>query len=89
MIALCSVSPNEAVAASDVEFVTVTMHVLFPAHTPVHPANVLLALAAAVRATCVLFAKLALQVPGQLIPEGLLVTLPDPTPMSEIVIVPN
>jgi hypothetical protein len=37
----------------------------------------------------VLFAKLALHVPGQLIPEGLLVTVPDPTPASETVTVPS
>jgi hypothetical protein len=65
------------------------LHVLFPAHTPVHPANVLLASAVAVNVTCVLFAKLVLHVPGQLIPLGLLVTLPVPTPISETVTVPS
>jgi hypothetical protein len=43
----------------------------------------------AVNVTCVLFAKLALQVPGQVIPPGLLVTVPVPTPMSEMVTVPS
>lgn len=89
LIALCRVRPKAAVAASDVELVTVTVHVEFPAQTPVHPAKVLLGSAVAVNVTGVLFAKLALHVPGQVIPLGLLVTLPVPTPISETVTVPN
>ena len=36
-----------------------------------------------------LLAKLAEQVPGQLIPAGLLVTVPVPTPLSVTATVPN
>ena len=43
----------------------------------------------AVSVTTVLFAKLALHVPGQLIPVGALVTVPEPTPIRERVTVPN
>jgi phage tail protein X len=89
LIALCSVSPKAAVTASDVELVTNTEQVVFAAQAPVHAANELFESAVSVNVTCVLFAKLALQVPGQLIPAGLLTTVPDPAPMSETVIVPN
>jgi phage tail protein X len=89
LIALCSVSPKAAVTASDVELVTNTEQVVFAAQAPVHAANELFESAASVNVTCVLFPKLALQVPGHLIPAGLLTTVPDPAPMSETVIVPN
>jgi phage tail protein X len=69
--------------------VTNTEQVVFAAQAPVHAANELFESAVSVRVTCVLFAKLALQVPGQLIPPGLLTTVPDPAPMSETVIVPS
>src|SRR5450432_703528 len=89
LIALCSVSPKAAVTASDVELVTNTEQVVFAAQAPVHAANELLESAVSARMTCVLFTKLALQVPGQLIPAGLLTTVPDPAPMSETVIAPS
>jgi len=51
-----------------------------PQLPPVHPANDELAAAVAVRVTRALGSKLALQVCPQLMPEGMLVTLPVPVP---------
>jgi hypothetical protein len=59
---------------------------LVPLHPPpLHPANDELAATVAVRVTRVLGSKLALQVCPQLMPEGLLVTLPFPLPPSTTV----
>ena len=58
----------------------VTTHVLVPLQAPVQPANVDPDAAAAVSVTCVPLAKFELHVLGQLIPEGLLVTVPEPEP---------
>jgi hypothetical protein len=53
-----------------------------PLHPPPdQPANVELAAAAAVKVICVPVSKLAAQVGPQLIPDGLLVTVPDPPPV--------
>jgi hypothetical protein len=49
---------------------------------PLHPENVELAAGAAVRETCVPRAKLAVQVDPQLMPAGVLVTDPEPVPLS-------
>lgn len=49
-------------------------------HAPDHPSKVLPDAAVAVSTTAVPLEKLAVQVPGQLIPAGLLVTVPVPEP---------
>ena len=58
----------------------VILHVLRPVHAPDHPANVVPELAVAVNTTAAPLEKLAVQLPGQLIPAGLLVTVPAPVP---------
>jgi hypothetical protein len=60
--------------------VSVRVHVDVPVQAPVQPAKVDPDAAAAVRVTCVPLAKFALQVLGQLIPAGVLVTVPEPVP---------
>ena len=62
-----------------------TVHVPVPVHAPVQPANVEPEPAAAVSVTCVPLAKLALHVEPQLMPAGLLVTVPVPVPASATV----
>src|SRR6476619_201094 len=52
------------------------------AQTPLQPANELSAPTAAVRVTLVLTGKLTAQAVPQLMPAGLLVTVPRPSPMS-------
>lgn len=58
----------------------VSLHVPRPVHRPDHPAKVLPPLGTAVNVTPVPLEKLAVQVPGQSIPAGLLVTVPPPLP---------
>jgi hypothetical protein len=70
------------VAVTEVLAVRFTVHVAVPVHPPVHPANVEPELGVAVSATAVPLAKLALHVVPQLMPEGLLVTVPVPVPAS-------
>jgi hypothetical protein len=60
--------------------VRVTAQVLVPVQAPDQPANVEPEAAVAVSVTAVPLAKLALHVGAQLIPEGLLVTVPVPVP---------
>jgi hypothetical protein len=62
--------------------VKVTEQVPVPLQAPPHPENVNPVPGTSVRATWVLAAKLALQVVGQLIPEGVLVTVPVPPPVN-------
>jgi hypothetical protein len=59
---------------------SVTTQVSVPLHAPDQPAKVDPEAAAAVSVTCVPLAKFELHVPGQLMPEGLLVTVPEPEP---------
>jgi hypothetical protein len=59
---------------------SVTVHVAVPVHAPVHPPNDEPVAAAAVSVTVVPPAKLAEQVVPQLMPAGLLVTVPEPLP---------
>ena len=73
------------VAVTDELAVRFTVHVPVPVQAPDQPANVEPEVAAAVSVTCVPLAKLALQVAPQLIPEGLLVTVPAPVPASATV----
>jgi hypothetical protein len=58
----------------------VTLQVPVPVHAPLQPAKVDPAAAVAVRVTTVPLLKFALQVPGQLMPAGLLLTEPVPVP---------
>jgi hypothetical protein len=58
----------------------VTLQVLVPEQAPLHPPKVEPEAGEAVSVTAVPLEKLALQVLPQLIPEGLLVTLPEPLP---------
>jgi hypothetical protein len=66
--------------------VIVKVQVPVPSHsTPPHPANVELAFGVAVSVIAVPLAKFAEQAVGQLIPVGVLVTVPPPVPASETV----
>lgn len=68
------------VAVTEALAVNVKLHVPAPLQAPDHPANVELELGAAVSVTSVPLAKLALHVDPQLMPEGLLLTVPVPVP---------
>jgi hypothetical protein len=75
---LLRVAPKVAVA---VLLPGVTEHVaLVPLHEPLQPVKVEPEAAAAVNTTDWLFGKVAVQLGGQLIPVGLLVTEPVPPP---------
>src|SRR5947209_9954200 len=58
----------------------VTTQLPLPVHAPVHPVKVEPVVAEGVSVTCVPLLKLALHVVPQLIPAGLLVTVPVPVP---------
>src|SRR5450755_2440839 len=73
------------VAVTDFAALIVTLQVPVPVQAPLQPANVDPAATLAVSVTTVPLLKLALQVPGQLIPVGLLVTVPVLVPASETV----
>ena len=68
------------VAVTEVALVNVTLQVLVPVEAQDQPANVEVALGAAVSVTMVPLVKVALHVGPQLMPAGLLVTLPPPVP---------
>ena len=70
---------------TDEAAVRFTVHVPVPVQAPDHPAKVEPALGAAVKVTEVPLEKLALHAVPQLIPEGLLVTVPAPVPASATV----
>jgi len=74
------------VAVTVVEALRVTVHVPMPAQPPpLQPPKVEPAAGAAVSVTAVPLAKLAAQVGPQLMPAGLLVTVPAPAPALETV----
>jgi hypothetical protein len=68
------------VAVTETSEDRVTLHESVPVHAPDHPANVDPWLGVAVNATAVPVLKLALHVCPQLMPEGLLLTVPVPLP---------
>jgi hypothetical protein len=68
------------VAVTEVSLVKVTLHVPVPLQAPDQPANVEVAFGTAVSVTMVALVKLALHIAPQLIPAGLLMTVPAPVP---------
>lgn len=72
--------PCSNVGVTVTPVVSVRLHVPFPVHAPDHPSKVLPESAVAVNTTAVPLGKLAVQVCGQLIPAGALVTVPVPVP---------
>jgi hypothetical protein len=74
----CSVPAAENVAVTDVSAFSVNVQAALPEHAPDHPEKILFALAISERETPVPCGKTAEHVPGQLIPDGVLVTVPDP-----------
>jgi hypothetical protein len=83
-VKLVTVALNVAVTVSAA--LIVTEHVPVPVHpAPLHPANVDPVVAAAVSTTTCPLVKLAEHVAPQLIPAGLLVTVPVPVPASSTV----
>jgi len=70
------------VAVTAFAAVIVTTHDVVPVHAPLQPANVEPADGVAVSDTCVPVAKFATHALGQLMPAGLLVTVPVPVPAS-------
>jgi hypothetical protein len=73
------------VAVTMVAAVSVTTQVPVPSHGALHPANVEPLAGAAVKVIAVPLAKFAVQVDGQAIPAGALVTVPVPVPASATV----
>jgi len=68
------------VAVTETLELRVTVQVPVPEHPPLQPENTEPLAAAAVRVTLVPLEKLAAHVPLQLIPAGLLLTVPPPVP---------
>ena len=68
--------------------VIVTVQPAIPLHAPPHPPKLQPPAGVWLRPTCVPAVKLALQVAGQLIPEGELVTVPGPSSDTESVVAP-
>jgi len=72
-------------AVTPVAAETVTVHVVVaPVHTPPHPPNIEPVPGVSVSVTTAFCAKVAEQVPGQLMPAGLLVTVPEPDRVTTI-----
>ena len=69
------------VAPTVVLAVSVTTQAPVPVQAPVHPPKVELVLTASVSVTEVPLGKLAVQAVGQLMPAGLLITVPVPVPL--------
>jgi len=70
------------VAVTEDAAVTVMLQVATPVHAPDQPVKVLLAVGTSLSVTWVFGVKLAEHVVGQLIPAGVLVTVPVPVPAS-------
>ena len=73
------------VAVTVVALLTVTVHMLIPVHAPDQPANEKPVAGVAVSVTLLPLLKFPLQVWPQLIPDGLLVTVPVPAPAKATV----
>ena len=76
----------EKIAPTAVSLSSVRLHGVIQEHAPVHPLKVEPSLGFAVSVTDIPVAKLALHAEPQLIPDGLLVTVPPPVPVFWIVI---
>ena len=74
--------PRLNVAVTDLAALIVTEQLPVPVQAPLQPAKVEPAAAVAVRVTTVPLVKFAVHVLGQLIPAGLLLTVPVPVPAS-------
>lgn len=74
------------VAVADAVADAIMLHVPVPLQAPDQPANVDPEFGVAVSVTAVPAAKLALQVCPQLMPEGVLVTVPAPVPAATTLI---
>ena len=74
-------TPN--VAVTDCALFIVTMQLPVPVQAPLHPAKLVPPAGVAVSVTMVPLLKFAVQVPGQLIPPGLLVTVPPPVTVTD------
>jgi len=70
------------VAVTDRAALMVTAQLAVPVHAPLQPAKVEPVVGVSAKMTLVPLAKLALQVPGQLMPAGVLVTVPLPVPAA-------
>ena len=77
-ITTVTVSPAVNVAETVAAAVKVTVHAPIPVQLPPQPPKKKFVPAVSVSVTCVPWAKLAVHVVGQLIPAGLLVTVPAP-----------
>jgi hypothetical protein len=75
------------VAVTESAAVTVTLQVATPAHAPLQPAKTSLVAGVSLSVTWLFCGKLAEHIAGQLIPTGLLVTVPVPAPAMVTVIV--
>jgi len=70
------------VAVTDCAAFIVTVQLPVPVQAPLHPAKLDPVAALATKVTLVPLGKFALQVPGQLMPVGVLATVPDPLPAN-------
>jgi hypothetical protein len=68
------------VAVTELGAFKVTLQVVFPVHAPPQPPKPLFVPDVSLKVICVLWGKLAEHVVGQLMPAGLLVTVPVPAP---------
>jgi hypothetical protein len=77
---LCSVAAK--VAVTDPAALRVTLQAALPVHAPLQPEKASLGAGVSLSVTWLFWGKLAEHVVGQLIPAGLLVTVPDPVPAT-------
>ena len=85
LAAPASNSQQVSVASGTADLGGFTLQAPVPVQAPDHPANVELLFATALSVTMVPLVKLALQVAPQLIPPGLLMTVPPPVPAGRTV----